>query len=549
MFMKKLVALLVSTLMLATAFAVELEIRLMPQLDFPFQKQLKLGYGGTASFDVVPFSVRSRDSVIISAQGGLLSEKIDVAKGYEFDNMNFYYGGLGLGYDLRFHDRISVAPSVGFGFWSMPTVPSQFLDYMNKDLGPTDTRYTAEDFAVSGLYVNAGLGVNFYIRPELAAFAYVGYDNMFVSSGSYLSDVNLGIGIKYNITKGLFAKAEIQFVNVETEPLFPVFYSRYDTNKFGTVAFKSNEKNDITDVEVQVFIGQYMTNPKTVQQLELLHPYEEVVVDLTAFLNENILNSMLNRKADAKIIIKYKSLGKSMSYSETIELQALSRNSMSWEDDRRAAAFVSGRDASALKFARQVVSVIKNDLSSNKPVNYQYAAAMFGALKSYGISYVIDPASAFTDNVGSASVDFLQFPYQTLLYHGGDCDDLTILNCSLLEALGIPTAFITCPGHIFMAFDAGIAVADADAVLGKGKYIVHDNTVWVPVEVTVSQDTFGLALSIAMREWNKYGEESVIIPLADAWREYKPVSVPESDITLQMPKREVILKSFKDAMK
>lgn len=547
--MKKLVALLVSTLMVATAFAVELEVRLMPKLDIPFQKQFKLGYGGTASFDIVPMTIRGRDSFLISAQGGLLSEQIAIAKGYDFDNMNFYYGGLGLGYEVRFHDRLSVTPELGFGAWSMPTVPAQFLEFVNKDKSSTDTLATADDYAASGLYVNAGLGVNYYLRPELTAFAYVGYTNMFVQSGSYLSDVNFGVGLKYNITKGLFSKAEIQFNNVETDPLFPVFYSRYDTNKFGTVSFTSNEKNTITDVEVQVFIGQYMSNPKTVYQLESLVPGEEVTVDLTAFLNENILNSMLNRKADAKIIINYKSLGKKMTYSEIIELQALSRNSMSWEDDRRAAAFVSGRDASALKFARQVVSVIKNDLDPNKPVNYQYAAAMFGALKAYGISYVIDPASAFTDNVGSAAVDFLQFPYQTLLYHGGDCDDLTILNCSLLEALGVPTAFITCPGHIFMAFDAGIAVADADAVLGKGKYVVFNDTVWVPVEVTVSQDTFGLALSIALREWNKYGEESVLIPLADAWKEYKPVSVPESDITLQMPKREMILKSFKDAMK
>ncbi len=39
---------------------------------------------------------------------------------------------------------------------------------------------------------------------------------------------------------------------------------------------------------------------------------------------------------------------------------------------------------------------------------------------------------------------------------GGDCDDLSILVCSLFEAVAIDTAFITVPGHIFMAFDSGL---------------------------------------------------------------------------------------------
>ena len=45
------------------------------------------------------------------------------------------------------------------------------------------------------------------------------------------------------------------------------------------------------------------------------------------------------------------------------------------------------------------------------------------------------------------AVDFLQFPRQTLVYGAGDCDDISILYNSLLESVGIRTAFITIPGH------------------------------------------------------------------------------------------------------
>ncbi len=544
--MKKIIACLISAFMLFSAFAVDLELRLMPQLEVPFNSIFNLGFGGTASFDITPITIRGRDSVFFSLQGGFEMFPVKTTGVEKIDNMYFYRGGIGVGYNFRFLDRISVSPEFDFGVWSLPEVPEQVLNNIKEHDG---VEVDPDKYAPSGLYIGGGVGVNYFLRPELIASLNLGYKTYFYKPENINSDFSVGVAIKYNLKKGLSPVSEIESTDVQTTPLFPVFYSRYDTNKFGTVSFISHEKNAITDIEVQLFIEQYMSNPKTVETIEYIEPEEEFSVDLTAFLNENILNSMLSRKADAQIIVNYKSLGKKMTYSETIELQSLSRNSMSWEDDRRAAAFVSGRDASALKFARQVVSIIKNDLNPNLPVNYQYAAAIFGALKAYGINYVIDPASAFTDNVGSAAVDFLQFPYQTLLYHGGDCDDLTILNCSLLEALGVPTAFITVPGHIFMAFDAGIPVDQADSMLGRNKYIVENDKVWVPVEITVSQDTFGLALSIGLREWNKYSEEHLLLPLADAWKEYKPVSVPESDITLQMPRRDVILKGYKDALK
>jgi hypothetical protein len=172
---------------------------------------------------------------------------------------------------------------------------------------------------------------------------------------------------------------------------------------------------------------------------------------------------------------------------------------------------------------------------------------MFGALKAFGINYVVDPSSAFTDNVGTTAVDFLQFPYQTLVYHGGDCDDLTILNCSLLEALGIETAFITVPGHIYMAFDSGLTLEEGRAKTSKGYYIEAEGKIWVPFEVTLSQDTFGLAWTYGAREWKKAGDQAALIPLKEAWSSYLPISVPGADSPIEIPSRDQIIKIFKEA--
>ena len=60
-----------------------------------------------------------------------------------------------------------------------------------------------------------------------------------------------------------------------------------------------------------------------------------------------------------------------------------------------------------------------------------------------------------------AAVDYLQYPRDTLARKSGDCDDLSILYCSLLQALDIDTAFVTTPGHIFAAVALGVAPEDA----------------------------------------------------------------------------------------
>ena len=121
------------------------------------------------------------------------------------------------------------------------------------------------------------------------------------------------------------------------------------------------------------------------------------------------------------------------------------------------------------------------------------------------------------------------------------------MNCSLLEAIGIHTAFITVPGHIFIAFDSGVSPDDSAglATIPGGRYVIIDDTVWIPYEITLCTDTFDLALKTGYSQWEKAGENAALIPLADAWLAFKAVSVPESDASIIIPERETILQSFR----
>lgn len=526
--MKRLRLILILLLISASSFAADLQLRFMPGFPLLFNSQLKSVVCPSVSFDVVPITVRGRDSIFFGLGASMMPL---TATG--LDPFNEFDFSLNVGYEFMVSDRFSVDLEALAGIW------------MTGDVSvPGSTKKIP---ATSGLSWGGRASGYFNLFPELSLGGFIEYRDFPDGNNSFMSKLSFGAAVRYNFTRGLFNSSALDVVYSDlepifVEPIFPVFYSRYEDHPFGSITFMNDEKNDITDVKVTVMIEKYMSSPSTCATFDRIAMGEEFTVELTAFLDEAILSSLTAGIAYAEIDVEYKSLSKTLSRKVNVDLQTLGRNNMTWDDDRRAAAFVSSRDGSANFFANYVRSVVTPEMNSSTPENIQLAAAIFSALKAYGINYVLDPASSFTDMRGSAQVDFLQFPYQTLLYHGGDCDDLSILNCALLEVLGIDTAFITCPGHIFIAFDSGVPVENAASV---GRCIVQDGKVWIPLEITLCQDTFALARSFGFREWEKYPEERLLIPLKSAWEEYKTVGIADSNPRLDMPAKEDILREFR----
>lgn len=522
---KNLITLLFCFIICSKLFAVDLSLHIYPAYDYHIKSFLNDfgGFSANLGIDIAPITIRERDKIFFSGEFSYSGIPVK-----NFPIQSILDGEIGAGYNFRINDRFALFGQVSGGLWLFT---------------PTEELKAS---SASGLLYGGRAGAEFYITPSFSVSAFAGYKCFYTRPEPLFNDIQAGLGIKINLSKGLSSSKAIVMEEQEVEPLFPVFFTHYSENPFGAISFINSEENAIYNVEVSVFVESYMTTPFVVYTNSKIQRGENFTVDLLSMFNENILDLLQPKNSEIEITVSYYSLGKKLSSSFKLPLTALSRNSMTWEDDRRAAAFVSGKDATAHRFARQVKAAVRNNLRSDIPQNIQYAAAIFGALKSFGINYVVDPSSAFTDNVGTAAVDFLQFPYQTLLYHGGDCDDLTILNCSLLEALGIETAFITVPGHIFMAFDSGIPV-EKEASVRKGYYIEANGKLWVPVEITLSQDTFSLAWSYGAREWRKAGDNAILIPLKEAWAIYKPISVPGSDVVIDIPDADTLVRYFKEA--
>ena len=502
--------------------ASEFQIRVMPTYTYFMNGIGDISVGGSASLDFAPLTLRANDKLLISAQGTFINL---FEKGIKSERYIDY--GISLGYSARISDRFYINPEAIGGIWSITENKENNLPYER------------------GFFYGGRLSFDIHILPELYVSLFGGYKSLQLINRFFAHTVHGGIGFTYNFTKGMRYSSNLQVSETDLSPLFPVFYAHYADNPFGTITLVNNEEAAITDVHIYFYNEQYMLVRTLVASYNKIKQGQAIEVSITALLNENILTQLSDSVTTGQLTVEYKLLNKSKDYTETLSFTTLSRNSMTWEDDRQAAAFVSPRDSCAQKFARQVKSIVKSSLSSDIPQNIQYAGALFCALKDYGINYVIDPTSAYSDNTGGLTIDFLQFPYQTLSYHGGDCDDLSIMNCSLLEAIGIKTAFITIPGHIYIAFDSGVSVEDAAKLIPGQRYVVKEDRVWIPYEITLCTDTFDLALRTGYTQWIKAGEEAVLIPLEDAWTAFKAVSVPESDTSIQMPDRDQLIYNFK----
>ncbi len=126
---------------------------------------------------------------------------------------------------------------------------------------------------------------------------------------------------------------------------------------------------------------------------------------------------------------------------------------------------------------------------------------------SKNMIYVSDPR---------ASVERVQFPSETIKIKGGDCDDLSVCFSSMLESVGIQTAFVDFKepdgvSHVNLLVNTGLQPESAALITNNDKkFFIRKNVtgkeeLWIPIETT-SQSDFNTAWEIAS---DKFHSEAV----------------------------------------
>jgi tetratricopeptide (TPR) repeat protein len=484
------------------------------------------------------------------------------------------------------------------GEYRLPFFP---LAMARAELGYAYTPILARQ-AVSFSSASAGMGISYNIIPALGVKAYVdggatygffnsntgaGYWNPFVKTGvdvyldfppgltvnvggSFLYQVGLymGVGAELGVSYGLgkpvvvqkFERAPanlpekaqplktgLEFSLVNISDIYPVFYKFYDNHPIGSAYLHNWDKSPVQNVKVSVLVKEYMTDPKEVQGPDRIEPGKDATFDLYALFRKEVLDNTEDTKVSANITLSYVENGKPITVNTVQTLNILKRNSLTWDDDRKAAAFVSPNDPTAVKFAKNVASIVSGKGNTSVEPNIRLAAALHDALTLYGLTYTSDPVA--TLNSDNKTVDYIQFPQQTLDYRSGKCSDFSALYASMFEAVGLETAFITIPGHIYMAVALSLGPDDARAAFThKDDLIIKDNKVWLPIEITLREGGFLSAWQLGAKEWreNLAKNQAVLYPLHDAWKIYAPVGYSNTTADIKIPADDKIVQSMSD---
>lgn len=159
------------------------------------------------------------------------------------------------------------------------------------------------------------------------------------------------------------------------------------------------------------------------------------------------------------------------------------------------AAWVTKDDPAINQLAKRLINGISTDSDAGA---YNAALYIWYGLQRSGLDYVSEPATFWNDS----GIQTVTFPSETLQNGGGNCVDISVLFCSLLEAVGVRTKLILSTGHCQFAF------------------ILPESGTEVPVEETaVGVWKFERAIADAQRSTGEQALQGTYIPIdvQDTW--------------------------------
>ncbi len=336
-------------------------------------------------------------------------------------------------------------------------------------------------------------------------------------------------------------RAPLVLETVDLDGIFSNSYKLYERDGLGKLRLTNNTGKPMENVKVAFTIKNYMDFPSELK-IKQLNPGESQEFPLKAVFNNNILTVTEDTPVQTKLVATYFEDGKEKTIGQNQSINLYEKHRLLWSERGRFAAFVTPKDPVVLNYARSITNQYP---SSRDPV--QWAAAVFGALGISGVTYVQDPNNPYQVTSGNVdTVDYVQYPRETMERKSGDCDDLVALYSTALESMGISTRVIEVPEHMLMMFSTGIP-ADSDNYTMDNMYVVEDGVLWVPIEVTLVGKSFTSAWEKGSETYYKWKDKGLtLLNVHDSWNTYKPASLPQYDWKPPAVKREEIEKRFPD---
>ncbi len=345
-------------------------------------------------------------------------------------------------------------------------------------------------------------------------------------------------------TDGTFIQANrlsLEIKEVDLNCLFPALISVYANTPSGYIQIKNISDRPIKNISATAYVRKYMDFPSQGETVNKLNAGDDTYLSVSTILNKNVLAINEATPVQMQFTIKWEEDGKQCSTVVTRPVTIYKKSALTWADTAMVACFVQPNDQSVTNF---IFNALGNKLENTISTNLTKAIQISNAIGSIPLNYVSDPVTPVTQVINNEyAVDTVRFPADTLSLKGGDCDDITTLFCSLMEGAGINSALITTPGHIFAAFNTGIAYSIVwDNLDAEHMALNIDGKAWLPIETTILSEGFDTAWRTASKEISK--EEYEITTLSSAWENYS--SVPSDSTAASIALNSSTIKTMND---
>ena len=363
---------------------------------------------------------------------------------------------------------------------------------------------TNKTTAKAGIY--GGGGLNFI----LARWFSINADLKFHFNDFDFSDRTNGVeyGIGCNFMWGgnqeLFRVEDIKLV---IKDIYPAYYQFYQSYPIALITIKNTVSYPI-EINVISKIENYSEREMESGFIRI-NKGDKKDIPITALLGPKILYADKREPGVIDIRIEART-GNQQTKSLSVNVTIHSRNAWNGQVDRLP-FFLTPEHEDIVRLSRDLVKELA-PLQSDVTSKFKTARYIFNALQKMGIKYQSDPNIPFYQD------DYVQYADETLSRKTGDCDDLVVLYNSLLESIGIRTAFIDVRdpdeelAHLYMMFDTGLTPEEGYLISSNEKRFIirgqnsSKKTIWIPVETTLIEEGFEKAWSSGSIAYLKDGE-------------------------------------------
>lgn len=326
--------------------------------------------------------------------------------------------------------------------------------------------------------------------------------------------------------------APLEINVVKLRDVFSTTYKLYEQEGIGRITLTNNTDKPLERIKVSFMLNNFMDFP-TETQVEQILPGQSEEVTLKAIFNNNILSISEDSSIQTSIEASYLQDGVPVVYTKNPTISIYERHRMTWDEDQRLASFITPKDTPIINFARSVATQFHDARDEA-----QQAAVLFDAMGVMGFTYIQNPVDPYQVSIRKTpgasdktdTVDYVQYPRETLERKSGDCVDLVSFYATALEGMGINTLMLEVPDHLLMMFSTGIN-ADADGYTMNDMFVIHDGKLWIPVETTVVGKPFIKAWELGAANYYKWKDNGLaILDVHTAWNTYKPPTLPISTL-------------------